>query len=128
MEIKEACRIIKNDEAIDYMIGEDKLTKEGREALKTIAAALRDGYKLSNCGGLELNFSRKFLMTYGQRLGDDLWTKIRKTADLRGLTIDQLIVSAVEKEISVYGSEETGPTPAKIRQEIHYDGLRGWIF
>lgn len=52
-------------------------------------------------------------------ISDDLWIKIRKTADLRGLTIDQLITSAVEKEISVYESEETGLTPAR---------LKGWIF
>lgn len=58
MELKEACRVIRNDEAIDYMIGEDKLTKEGQEALKTIASALRDGYKLCNCGGSELDFSK----------------------------------------------------------------------
>lgn len=58
MEIKEACSVIKNDEAIDYMIGEDKLTKKGREALKTIANALRDGYKLCNCGSSELDFSK----------------------------------------------------------------------
>jgi hypothetical protein len=58
MEIKEACSVIKNDEAIDYMIGEDKLTKKGREALETIAAALRDGSTLCNCGGLELDFSK----------------------------------------------------------------------
>ena len=58
MELKEACCIIKNDEAIDYLIGEYKLTKEGKEALETIAAALRDGYKLCKCGGSELDFSK----------------------------------------------------------------------
>lgn len=58
MDIQEACNVLKFDEAIDYMIGDDKLTKEGREALKTIATALRDGYKLCNCGGLELDFSK----------------------------------------------------------------------